>query len=466
MNTKEKQLKTPISHEKIYKIMFSVTFLVAIAFLIKNMIGNNPTGAITIGICLLVFGGAIFVMHLRKVASRTKELGISLSILVLTFLISLNSGASYSDDFPMFLAIIGMSGLYLEPLFTHIQIVLADILFVIMYIVHPQKAGDLSQYILCEVIFTLAAILFSLTIKRGRAFIELSNVRAREAERLLASMKEMGIDLEKDFSRSSANIDNNTKELQKGSSSIVQSASDITISCNGVQEQIQVSEHSIAELNDEVSRFEQTLTENKANMDTMSRQLSAVSATVFEANDVFRAMEKKMSEVADIAEQLSNISFNTTILSLNASIEAARAGEVGAGFDVVATEMRELSNNSNMFSEQVTDVVKEILSQVEETAVQFADSTKALAQSESNMQELKQSFERLTERFDSLYRNIATQNHSVNEVNTIFKDLKAKVLEMQDYSVDNQKSVAAIVEAMELYRININHVIESTRKTE
>ena len=238
----------------------------------------------------------------------------------------------------------------------------------------------------------------------------------------------------------------------------------MTYRCNDVQDQIRESEQSIVALNDEVSKFEQALTENSANMETMSQQLASVSETIYEANEVFQAMEKKMSEVADIAEQLNTISFNTSILSLNASIEAARAGKAGAGFDVVATEMRELSNNSNIFSEQVSDVVKEILVQVGKTAEQFMGSTEALKQSEATMRELQDSFNRLTQEFDSLYGNIETQNNSVNQVNIIFSDLKGKIIEMKQYSTDNQEAAEAIVDAMELYKVNINHVIENTRK--
>ncbi|MBO5373272.1 MAG: hypothetical protein J6A75_11240 [Lachnospiraceae bacterium] len=466
MGTKQKQVKTPISHQTIYRIMLTVTFVVAGAFMVKNIVNKNIQGILVIGICLAIFGASAFFMYIRKMETRKKAMVLAISLLFLIFLISINSGESYSDDFPLFLAVVGMTGLYLEPKITIMQIFVADILLVLMYVLHPEKAGDSSQYILCVVMFMVAASLFYQTIKRGQAFIKISEERAKQAEELLTSMKNMGIELEQDFTKSSTNIENNTQELQKGSEAIAQSANEVTKSCNDVQERIQESSVSIVKLNEEVNSFETTLTENRANMEDMGKQLALVSTAVSEANEVFQEMEKKMSEVADIAGQLSNISFNTTILSLNASIEAARAGTAGAGFDVVATEMRELSNNSNMFSEQVSEVVKVLLSQVEKTAAQFSDSTKALVQSENTMHELQESFTRLTERFDSLYGNIEIQSTSVNQVNTIFHDLQSKILEMREYSADNQGAVDAIVEAMELYRVNISHVIENTKKAE
>lgn len=463
---KGKDKKAPISPAKIFNIMLVVTVLVATVFFLKNLIGGAMNQAMMIGVSIVAFIITFLILKVRKAKDTTKELVISISLMVMIFIIALNSGEYYSDDFIMFLAVIALTGLYLEPKYSMVQLVMSTVFLILMYILYPEKADPLGQYIQCIGEFVLTGILFVQVIKRGRAFIGIGEERAKEAEGLVDSMKDMGIELEHDFARSSERINNNTNELQKGSESIVQSASNMQGSCDDVQDRIIISQQSILQLNEEVTRFEIALRENQANMSNMGENLATVAATINEANEVFQVMEQKMSEVADVADQLGDISFNTSILSLNASIEAARAGESGAGFEVVASEMRQLSNNSNVFSEQVSEVVKELMSEVGETAKQFMDSTKALEESKTSMDSLQESFERLTKQFDALYGNIETQNNNVNEVGTIFHDLQARVAEMQQYSTDNQKSVGAIVEAMDLYKDNIEKVIESTRMTD
>lgn len=455
--------KLPIMPTTIFKVMLFVTLTVSAVFLLKNLLNGNIRSGIIIGVCVALFGAVFLILKIRNAKDTTKQMGISIGMMCLIFVIALNSGDYFSDDFIMFLAVIALTGLYLEPKYSVCQLILASVALIAMYVMHPEKADPIGQYIQCWGEFVLTGVLFIQTIKRGKAFIGIGEDRAKEAEGLVGSMKHMGEELEHDFAQSLERINNNTSELQKGSISMVDSATNMQESCDDVQDRIFVSQQSILALNEEVTRFEIALRENQSNMSNMEKQLATVTTTVNEANEVFQIMEKKMDEVSKIAKKLGDISFNTTILSLNASIEATRAGKSGAGFEVVASEMRQLSNNSNGFSEQVSEVVKELMKEVGETAQQFKDSTKALEESKASMTELQESFERLTKQFDSLYGNIETQNNNVNEVGTIFNDLQVRVAEMQTYSADNQISVGAIIDAMEMYKVNIEKVIEGTR---
>lgn len=56
--------------------------------------------------------------------------------------------------------------------------------------------------------------------------------------------------------------------------------------------------------------------------------------------------KKLLARFEPIIKAIEGISFQTALLSINASIEAAHAGDAGAGFDIVAKEVRELASKS------------------------------------------------------------------------------------------------------------------------
>lgn len=459
----EKKQKKMMTVERIYQIMQWLPVAVASIFFLINTIKGNTSAMIVIGLCLIVFISLTVISKKKNLDLYKREFILVIALPTLVFLISLFSGASYSDDFPLFLAVIAMTGMFLEPQFTRIQMILVDAYLVIMYLVHPEKSGGLSQYILCAACFTLAAGLYYQVIKRGRAFIEISEERAKESEALLTSIREMGANLQNDFEASSAKIEAGTEGLQKGSAQIAHGAGEVFDSCSTAQSKIKETQEQLEQLNEEVRQFETGLIENQNNVSVMNTQVTSVGELITESAEIFHAMEDQMNEIVGIAKQINDISFKLTILSLNAAVESAQAGVYGAGFEVIAAEMRELSESSGGFATQVEDVVKGLKQRVEMTSEKFAGSEEALVQSQKAMAELVGSFDKLNEQFVSVYSNIEAQNYNVNQMNYIFEELSHRASDMHNSSSENQNAVASIAAAMKDYRNNIDKVVKNTQ---
>ena len=471
---KETKFKKPIGEDSIYKLMLIITFVVAGVFFVKNVISLSISGMVAIGGCLLVLGLALLVMKLIKLHKRKKQLVVCVMLMFVVFVISLFSGNFYSDDFTLYLAVIALSGVYLEPTITKVQAVLVNVLLALQYIINPGKADPLSQYIMCMVLTTLTVILFLQVIKRGRSFIQVGADRSEEAEGLVASITKAGTELQQNCETSakrveglkdaSDKLEERARELKDGSNNIIESAKDIVNSFDNVHETVQSTGEQISIMNTEGKRVEDALAENKKNMKEMSQQMNSVKQAVDEANEVFAKLQKQIQEISAVTDQLNGIATSTNMLALNASIEAARAGQSGAGFAVVASKVQELAVDSNRCSSQVVEVVTAMQSQIEITTEQLGESTDAIDSSIGALEGLQNSFDDLTVQFEALYDNIEAQNVNVVKMDSEINQLETRINEMSACTEENQVYVEEIANSVEMYKSHMQLVVDDTQQ--
>jgi len=461
-----------ITKESIYKIMNTITIAVSGIFLVKNVLGGAIAGSVAIGLCLGIYCMVLFIMKKIHVPTDTRNLVVSVALLVVISIVSIFSGSSFSDDFILYLCAMGMSGLFLRPQYPQVQLVVADLLFVIQCICAPHKMGETSQFIMCIALFNLAGILFAFVVARGRSFIIESRARTKEMEHVIEQLALINAELNKNFEVTQGRIDDithanqqveiRTGELLDDSTNITNSVADTIATCDNAVEDIEVCKEQIRALLDNIHHFEDVLKENESNIKAMSSEILSIKDSAYATNEVFDGIQQQMEEIVKVVEQLKSIASSTNMLSLNASIEAARAGAAGAGFAVVAEKVQQLAIDSNKCSNLVEQIVVNMETQVEKTRKQMTESTENVDSSLASIDALNKGFHELLTSFTALYENIAEHDTSVGNLSESFDHIHNSVSDMASYSEKNQTSIYDIADSIKVYGSSVEQMGSDT----
>jgi methyl-accepting chemotaxis protein WspA len=98
-----------------------------------------------------------------------------------------------------------------------------------------------------------------------------------------------------------------------------------------------------------------------AAMEMVMRHLTEATSAITSKLGV---MNTKAANINNVVVTITKVADRTSILSLNAAIEAEKAGEYGAGFAVVAREIRRLANQTAVATLEIEQIVKDMQSAV------------------------------------------------------------------------------------------------------
>ena len=125
---------------------------------------------------------------------------------------------------------------------------------------------------------------------------------------------------------------------------------------------------------------------------------------------------KNLNEIEKSIRQIEQINHKTKYLSINATIEAVRAGEAGESFQVVASEVRDLSNDTQRLAVNIRGQVN----QMTDTLVYAQEILQKVASIDMSSNILAK--EQLDEMMEGLIQNSGKISHIVGDASQSSKD--------------------------------------------
>lgn len=111
-------------------------------------------------------------------------------------------------------------------------------------------------------------------------------------------------------------------------------------------------------------------------------EATSVSSTTLRESEqtlhVIQDLERRSKEIGDILQVINSIASQTNLLAVNATIESARAGDAGKGFAVVANEVKELSDQTAVATQDISEKISAIQHSAAQALTSISSTTKSV----------------------------------------------------------------------------------------
>lgn len=198
-------------------------------------------------------------------------------------------------------------------------------------------------------------------------------------------------------------------QVQSASAQLAETSQNLA---EGASEQASSLEETSASLTD-VNRRVQENTENslesERQLKTVESSTNSCLSAMIKLSESINHVRKSSSDTARIINDIDEIALQTNLLALNAAVEAARAGEAGAGFAVVAEEVRGLAQRSAEAAQDTANLIRTSQKQVDE-------STKITGEVDQLLKGVSEAIEKMGKLVTQVSHASQEQKHEIEQV--------------------------------------------------
>ena len=262
---------------------------------------------------------------------------------------------------------------------------------------------------------------------------------------IIGDIKDLTLNLEErslNLTKLSTNSSKTTEEVVNAMENLATRTVTQADKASNISENLGYVDTSIETISKKINEVNSVSTETKTSSLNALDEMQGLKEKKNESIDKLIEFESIIDKIVSNANNAQNftdaiqtISSQTNLLALNASIEAARAGEAGKGFAIVADEIRKLSNETELATNDINNFIKEI-----------KDNSK---NSVTMMKEVKSVVEDLNSAVESSEEIFKKNINSINILSNDISDALDESLRLNHVKDDLINSINKIVDGVE-----------------